>query len=179
MKTVNLKIYEFKELSKTVQEKVIKEFQQNNTFDALDFLMEERLDDLLLSSKFKANTTQLFYSLSYCQGDGAMFEFSGTYTHNKKTYNIKIKNSGRYCHEYSADFDITDENYEDLDDNKTNSKIEEKIKKEYREICKNLAHDGYSFMAEENSEESIITRIEDDNLFFTIDGREYKDDTLK
>ena len=73
-------IYEFDELSSLIQEALIKKEEENiRQCDIENFLEEEmnNLSELLLEENFgeKAVLKDVYYSLSYCQGDGAMIEF--------------------------------------------------------------------------------------------------------
>ena len=98
-----IKIYNFNELNKDIQKKLIeKEIEYQNTAyieDCLYYDMEEKAQELL-NKYFKNNNAilkNIYYSLSYCQGDGAMFEFELNY-YNKT---VKIKHDGHYYHKYS------------------------------------------------------------------------------
>lgn len=105
MKTVTqtIKLYNFNELDEKIQEKLIEKTTEQFYEDFLDCnlqeLMEEKAQELL-KKYFKNNKPELeniYYSLAYCQGDGAMFEFN-LYYYNKF---IKIKNYGHYYHSKS------------------------------------------------------------------------------
>lgn len=100
-KTIN--IYNFDELSEDIRQKLIeKELEYQYEAYCEDLLfddMEEKAKELL-EKYFKNNSAELknvYYSLSYCQGDGAMFEFD-LYYYNKY---VKIKHSGYYYHSHS------------------------------------------------------------------------------
>lgn len=76
MKTVELKLYKFDELSKEVQEKVIKNNRDINVYDDWhEFILEDWIKEVIPSKGFEA--TNIYYSGFWSQGDGAMFEYEG------------------------------------------------------------------------------------------------------
>ena len=100
-------VYNFNELSKEIQKKLIeKEIQDQNEFYLDTFLIEDMKEAAkeLLQKYFKNNKTEfeaVYYDLSYCQGRGAMIEFN-LYYYNKY---VKIKHYGNYEHERSFTID--------------------------------------------------------------------------
>lgn len=96
--TKTIKIYNFDELSEEIKQKLIeKEIEYQHELYCEDFLesdMEYKANELL-KKYFKNNNATLkkvYYALSYCQGDGAMFEFD-LYYYNK---HVSIKHYGYY-----------------------------------------------------------------------------------
>ena len=76
MKTVELKLYKFDELSKEVQEKVIEKNRDINVYDDWhEFILEDWIKEEIPSKGFEA--TNIYYSGFWSQGDGAMFEYDG------------------------------------------------------------------------------------------------------
>lgn len=76
MKTVELKLYKFDELSKDVQEKVIEKNRDINVYDDWhEFILEDWIKEEIPSKGFEA--TNIYYSGFWSQGDGAMFEYDG------------------------------------------------------------------------------------------------------
>lgn len=97
-----IKIYTFDELSEEAKQKAIENYRDNDEMEWLPDDMQWKLDELLEEVKnLTTHSSKIFYSLTYCQGDGAMFEFDGEYTYRKKTYYIKVRQSGNYYHKYS------------------------------------------------------------------------------
>jgi len=100
IETKQIKIYNFDELSEDVKRKLIeKEIDYQHEIYCEDWLeddMKYKANELLKKYFKKNNATlkQVYYELSYCQGDGAMFEFD-LYYYNKY---VKIKHNGYYCH---------------------------------------------------------------------------------
>ena len=108
--TKKYNVYNFNELSKEIQEKLIKkEIQEQNEFYIDNFLIEDMQEAAkeLLQKYFKNNKTEfkaVCYDLSYSQGHGAMIEFN-LYYYNKY---VKIKHYGHYEHERSFTIDSWD-----------------------------------------------------------------------
>lgn len=76
MKTVELKLYKFDELSKEVQEKVIQNNRDINVYDDWhDWIIEDWINEYIPKRGFDA--TNIYYSGFWSQGDGAMFEYGG------------------------------------------------------------------------------------------------------
>ena len=168
-KTISL--YKYNELSKEAQEKVLSHFQENNDFYFLEESLNELLSEKLEKNKIKIiDGLQLYYSLSYSQGDGACF----TGNFQWKGYDIRIKKAGSYCHEYSADFYIShyDKNHLGFEDEEeeANEGIYEKFKELYRSICCEIKEAGYENIEYENSEEAIKENIESNEYTFREDG---------
>ena len=152
MKTITktYNIYKFDELPQDIRQKVIEREAENiREAEIEDFLKEEMefLAAQLLEENFeeKAVFQGVYYSLSYCQGDGAMIEFDLNYC-NK---NVKIRHGGgHYYHENS--FDILEEYSEELTE-KQYKQLHEKI----HNINKQLAKYGYEFIEEDRTEKAI------------------------
>jgi hypothetical protein len=76
MRTVELKLYKFDELSKEVQEKVIQNNRDINVYDDWhEFILEDWINEVIPNKGFDA--TNIYYSGFWSQGDGAMFEYRG------------------------------------------------------------------------------------------------------
>jgi hypothetical protein len=76
MKTIELKLYKFDELSEEVQAKVIEKNRDINVHDDWhEFTTEEWITEEIPSRGFEA--TKIYYSGFWSQGDGAMFEYDG------------------------------------------------------------------------------------------------------
>ena len=76
MRTVELKLYKFDELSKEVQDKVLSKNRDINVHhDWHEFIIEDWINETIPSKGFDA--TRIYYSGFWGQGDGAMFEYDG------------------------------------------------------------------------------------------------------
>mgnify|MGYP003558164235 CR=1 FL=1 len=105
MKTITKihNIYEFDELPQDTKEQLVKKECEILTENYCNYYLEEDIEEKakeLIKKAFgeKAVFQGVYYSLSYCQGDGAMIEFDLKYC-NK---NVKIRHDGgHYYHENS------------------------------------------------------------------------------
>lgn len=101
--TKTIKIYNFDELNEDVKKELIEKEIENQHEAYCNYSLKYDMKyyaNELLKKYFKNNNAELkniYYSLSYCQGDGAMFEFD-LYYYNKY---VKIKQYGHYYHKYS------------------------------------------------------------------------------
>jgi hypothetical protein len=162
MKTIKIEAYTIDELSKEAKEKALDWFREMN--DDLPYLeegMEEKLGELLEKNQI-SGMGQVLYSLSNCQGDGAMFEGDFEWNH----YNVNIKQSGHYYHSNSKVITITDEEGNEVTENEPNEAFESI----YQSICKELEKYGYQIIEDENSEESVMESIRANDYLFTKDG---------
>lgn len=156
MREITQKIYNFNELSKEIQEKLIekeKEYQKEAFCN--DFLLEEMEEKarILLEQYFgeKATFKNVYYSLNYCQGDGAMIEFELTY-YNKP---ITIKQYGHYYHEKSfqiCSYELTE-------------KQEKQLKEKIYKMNYELAQYGYILIEAEYSNDEIIEILQENEYF--------------
>lgn len=168
MREIKQTIYNFNELSKDIQEKLIEnEKQYQKEAYCYDFLysdMKEKAKELL-KKYFKDNAvfTGVEYSLTYCQGDGAMIEFELKY-YGKLIY-IKHDNCCRYYHERS--FTLEYPNYDYLTATQEN-KLKEKIYKMNYELMRY----GYEIIEREYSNDEIIELLSENEYY--EDGEIYQ-----
>jgi len=171
-KTINLyTIDELKIVNEKGYQKAIESFRNDNEYYFLSESMEEYLIELLQESKVikydGVSDLKVYYSLSYCQGDGAMFTGLITYNYKGKDYLIKIKQSGRYYHSNSKDYSTTDTEGEEVDEWQ---EVEESFDTEYKSICEKLEQWGYDYIESEDSEENIVDTIKANEYTFTSNG---------
>jgi hypothetical protein len=159
-------VYSFDELSAEVQSKVIEEFQQSEFVNGFEWLADEmqyKLEELLNQNKLKNADVNVYYSLSYCQGDGAMFEGTLQY----KGWNVSIKQVGHYYHYNSKSIDIESVN--------TGLEAPQKIYDEFNElyidICKKLERYGYDAIESATTEEAIKDLINSNEYEFYSNGK--------
>ena len=191
MKTIEIELYKFTELSESAKNKAIEKHKENSEI-FLDFFSDD-CHEQIREKGFKGNI-KLQYSLSCSQGDGLSFscdyfdnlnalfiEILGT--EKQKTIdciinNISFKcdgNNGRYC--YASKNDISLE----LDDYKGNnyliheivSKVESKLKDLYIDLCNQLEKQGYNDIEHQYSDEYIIETLTENDYYFTINGKIY------
>ncbi len=199
VKTKEINVYEFDELSDKIQEKVIQRFvEQEFEYMNLDFF-EEFAKDYIEEKGFE--DIEIQYSLSYSQGDG--FSFEGTSSNNVKflrenfgekfvilatSYYVDDlvisvnRSSHQSVHSNSVYFDISinyisddgsDYTAYDKEISKLSelvSELEDKGAYFLEDICKKLEKDGYSEIEQMTSEETIKENIEVNEYEFDIEG---------
>lgn len=175
MKTITKEysVYTIDELSKEAQEKAHEKWVENNDYFFLEDDLNERLHELLeennikdLNDTSKAGTrpTQVMYSLSYRQGDGAMFEGMFQW----KEYTIHVKHSGHYYHYNSKNFSIMLTDTEEEPENYL--EVEKEFDDIYVDICNKLARYGYDYIEYEDSMEAFEEACDANEYTFLEDG---------
>lgn len=117
--TKEYKVYNFKELDKEVQEKLIeKEKRQQNEFYCDTFLQEDmNCSASCLLEKYFGKDTKLdnvYYDLSYSQGSGSMIEFTINIEDLNNKYHILSSEEMKFIKDISLVDDIKvyhDDNY--------------------------------------------------------------------
>lgn len=149
-------------------QKAIEKWRNDNDYPFLAEYMQDNLRELLDNTEIKlaeGYKMQVFYSLSYCQGDGAMFE--GTFLYRDKYY-VTVKQSGHYYHYNSKSIEVESE---DIDGEEVDTgEIEEEFNHIYVNICEKLAKAGYEYIEGENSEENILETMRINEYTFESDG---------
>ena len=157
MKTKTYRVYKFDELSDESKQKAINKCIESNEYHGLKLEMEDFLSQLLEEYGIKGEP-KIYYSLSYSQGDGAMFE--GDFEWNMR--DITISQVGRYTHSNSKEISFASSD--------VCERIENEFEKIYQEICNKLEKYGYSCIEYEDSEEAIIEAFEANDCYFTVNG---------
>jgi len=168
MKYKKIKVYKFEELKENIQEKVLNNFRENNDLMFLDEYLNNYLEELLIKYKILVNNDKyfkLYYSLSYCQGDGVCFIGNFEY----KNFKIKIEHNFNYYHKRSTDIYIYKEDKKGNEIEVT-EKQEEHFKNIYYEICDLIEKAGYDYIDSENSEENIKELISINEYTFRDSG---------
>lgn len=198
MKNVSVGVYEFDELSKSVQDKVIERYRDK----LADFLNEE-LEDIMswkLNNYVDNLDFELSYSLNYCQGDGVsftgsvegkeeLFTLAGLVYGNKVPKNIIrlikwdiiykvdfVRNSYHYVHRYTVQTNIN-KNYNSFKAYYYISRIiaefEKAIDKWRLQTCGTLEEFGYDTIINLYSDDNIKNYIKENERNFFIDGRDF------
>lgn len=163
-KTIN--VYNYEELDEKAKENVLKYFREQEDFYYLEEDLKEYLKQLLEENKIKViQDLKLFYSLSYCQGDGACF--IGLF--NWKGYEILIKHNSHYYHERSTDIYIYKLD-KDGNEKEATEKTYDSFKELYYSICRKIEKSGYEEIEYRQSEESIKELIEMNEYTFRENG---------
>lgn len=164
MQTKTYNIYTFDELDEKAKEKARDWWRLGNDYPFLAEAMAEHALGLLAENEIKTDDVKVYYSLSYCQGDGAMIEMSGTW----RKFNFKVTQSGSYYHYNSKNIELWDETGElslDADD-----KNYTQFNDIYVNICQKLADYGYDYIDCENSDEQVDETITINEYTFLADG---------
>ena len=146
-----INVYNFDELSENAKQKALTDRMEIEKNDYCNYCLESDMREKakeLLEKYFSSNTSfeDVYYSLRYCQGDGAMITFSigiedfNKYYHafndeemrflleNDIIEKIEVKHVGRYYHKYAFDINICYNNayweygYDDIKDDYNISK---------------------------------------------------------
>lgn len=163
MKTITKQynLYSFEELGQEAKDKAREAFNADNDYPFLTESLMEQLHDKLAKLELTEETElKIYYSLSYCQGDGLMFE--GTLS-DKKGNKYTIEHNGHYYHERSTSITGEDKNGEDID----TEKFEQNI---YIPLCEELGKIGYQEIEYQDSEESFSDTCEANEWTFLEDG---------
>lgn len=174
MKTKTIELYSLDELSEEAKEVAFRNFIETNDHYFLSDVLNEKLHELLeendiidIYGKYPSNPkhkAKVYYSLSYCQGDGAMFE--GDF--NWKKYQVIVKHSGHYYHSNSKIIEIT---YGDDIANEATEKVYAEFEEIYQEICNELKRAGYDFIEYEDSMENFEQACEANEWTFLSSGK--------
>ena len=196
MKQVSVTVYEYDELPAKVQEKLkneATEFLINSNFEAFNEWGPE-----YLNSEYGIKA-EIFYSLSYCQGDGLHFitddfltdkaleEFSKQpevvldkrlveilKKYRAEGYKVRTRHNGNHLYEYSTarDVEFDDDFEEDLvkEEVEVYEKATQLFAKFYLTICSNLEKCGYN---QYEVDEEVLRDILTDSLYYS-DGRIYE-----
>lgn len=194
MKTIEINLYKFEELSEDSKQTAIENYRtdaQNDGFGLYWF--SEMCEDKLSALGFINPKVQ--YRLSYSQGDGLSFSADGYTgllqlfigelgTHHAKlaqflcdNATLQIKgNTGHYCYASKSDIDLYLEVYSTNETRLIDQVVENvmaEITRIYLDACRILENDGYSQIEYEDSDEYIIESIIANDYDFTEDGKMY------
>jgi hypothetical protein len=198
MKTIEIKLYKFEELSKEAQQTAIEKHRDsNNEFsDRADFISED-CNEQIKNAGFE--NPKVIFSLNYCQGDGLSFS-ADSYNKLEELFikhlgkgkektakllveNCEIKitsNNGHHCYASKSDIDLSLDAYgssinvTDTDRiDKVVGAVLEDLEDIYMNLCKELEKNGYEHIEYENSDEFIKEEIEGNEYDFTEDGKMY------
>ena len=198
MRNVNVVVYEFNELSKDTQDKVIRRYREE-----LAGVLDANINDIM-HREFNNYTDNLDFSLAYslysCQGDGV--SFTGTVkdtdellTLARLVYNNRVpknilrliehdiiysveftRNSYSYVHKYTVTITIID-NYNIVDGychiSRAIADFEKAINKWYVNVCDTLEKFGYTTVEDMYSDGNIKGYIEANECEFFIDGKDF------
>lgn len=166
METRSYNVYKFDELPKEAQQEAIERWREDDDLPFLSEYLEEIAGDLLVKNGIVVDDLKVYYSLSYCQGDGAMIEMKNATWNKAKKYSIDVKQSGHYYHYNSKEITIQDENGNDAPE-----KLQDSFNELYVKICQELAKSGYKYIEDTQSDEGIMDTLRVNDYDFTLDGK--------
>lgn len=168
MKTINITLYEYDELTPQAKTKALDEWNENNENPFMQShminLLKEELDERKI--EYDMDSIDVRYSLSHSQGDGFMFEGKIVF----EQYPITVKHSGHYYHSYSKTIVF---NYEGEENDRTrpiHERVEKKFEEVYQAICKKMEQIGYNEIEYQMSEERFIEECDEGAYVFEANG---------
>jgi hypothetical protein len=160
MKIVELKLYEFNELSDNAKEKARNWYKEGNNYDFLDEFITDFVTERLQEIGFFVDDLVVSYDLGYSQGDGA--SFTAKLTKGLESYEVNRSDS-RYSHYMT----ICEVYHEDADGNIID---EPELLETMRQIAKDAEKAGYEYIEAEDSDESVDENITANEYTFEADG---------
>ena len=185
MKQVTINIYDFKELDKNIQERLIEDEAERQADIYYETLLNNDMQDYackLLRDTFKDSLfLDVCYDLSCGQGSGAMIEFDINIEALNNKYKIltkkeiekieetgfttiSVKHWGNYCHALSFDIDYQDYTFYIDNFDKTQEKLNkmiEKFKEDIIDMNEQLTKKGYEYMDFVSDRETLIDILEE------------------
>ena len=161
MITKQINLYTYDELNEKAKEKALNDFRENRDYPFLNDEMTCKAKELLKEYNIDiVKDFKVFYSLSYCQGDGAMFQ--GWFKFND--VDIFIKQRGLYYHSNSKELQFYNIEGKEIDDENNFNTI-------YKEICKELEKYGYSCIESEQEKAYIENIFIEEEYYFLSNGK--------
>lgn len=186
METITINTYNITELTGTAQQRakdlICERIEESFLDDIQDEINNYYIPDFIHNKGFDADN--VYYALSYSQGDGAMFEGRVNditkFTTNKRAIKVineygvyaKFTHKGRYYHEKSYDFTL---DFPELKPTQYRlkeefEKIEQNIIDVYEETCKEIYKQLRDHHLELTSEANIIEFAEGNGYQFNEKG---------
>jgi alpha-galactosidase/6-phospho-beta-glucosidase family protein len=159
-------VYSYDELSESAKEVARAWWVDGLQYDDLSDAMHERLGELLQEYKMKCNDAHAFYSLSYSQGDGAMFTGNVSY----KGYTFTVEHYGHYYHYNSKQITAIERNNGNNISDETWSKMFKDFEAQYVALCKDLEKYGYDYIEYEQEREVVEDNIRANEYEFYENG---------
>lgn len=161
MRTEEIQIFNFDELSDEAKEKAINHYREYDRIEWLSDALDNSLIDSLKQNDIEG-TPELRYSLSYCQGDGV--SFTGKFIWKKLNIDISVVDN-HYTHKNTVSIDIFDDEV-----NEVSEDVYEEFKQLYSLLCDEIEKYGYSIIEEVQSDEYIKQAFDDLEYEFTVNG---------
>lgn len=163
MKTIEINLYKFSELSKEAQQKAIDKWYESEEYPFLSSDIEEYSKILFEENKIEASNITILYSLSWSQGDGLYF----TGKIEKDNTTLKLTHNGRYYYANSVTMEFFGIEGEEIED--TDEKAQE-LKTIYFDICSKLEKHGYEILEYRMNTEEFNDLCEANDYYFLENG---------
>lgn len=192
MKTININIYKFSELSDLAKENARKLHYENEDYSYLSSDIAEEMKMYIEDKEYfwhACKIDDLKYSLSYSQGDG--LSFNSTFDFDKCIDTLDIKtsqknalkkvildvrsaNMGRYCFASNRDvlLEISRNSTVNILDLAFDTVLKT-AKEQYIDICSHLEKFGYSIIEYRMSDEEFSDFSDGNDYDYYEDGRMY------
>ena len=172
MKEYTVRRYSFNELQGEAREKAVTEMRQLLSAADFSYELEEYLTECVDTAVGGSNEgLEVHFSLSYCQGDGVALygrldrdEAPDLSWPEGASYAQLTRNqwSNHYSHYNSFNVEVFNAEDEEVEV----GYIEEQL----RDLCRQLARDGYNFIEGVSSEEAALEMLAEAGEVFIIDG---------
>ena len=198
MRTVQVQVFSFNELSATAKEVVLYNYRDIHTrFDDWSEPIQEGFREKAIEAGFEIE--DIFFSGFWSQGDGAMFTYTGFNDSILKNFVEQVDLSeadkviilsqgdtcgkgihrGHYCHENSCDhyntLDSTNPDWEYATDliSQHEDAFGQYVIDTYKDLCRELYSGLEKYYEELTSDEAVQEYIEESDYEFTEDGSIY------
>ena len=162
------KIVFFDALNDEAKEKAREWFRDSNDMPFLTENIGEFITEELTEAGYTINVpVEVFYSLSYSQGDGVSF----TVTLERNGGRYFVTRNGHYMHDMTMD--VSCESLEDFASVECKSQLEE-----MRAIARKAEKFGYRQIELENSDEVVDENILANEYTFTLEGQRMEPDKI-
>ena len=158
--TKEYKVYEFKELSREAKDKAIEEWYEHEDYPFLEENLNELLIEKLKEHEATITDPKVFYSLSYSQGDGAMFEGYVLWRGN----GFSVRQAGHYYHYNSKTIECDDDNLPDNGIETFNEQV-------YKPVCHALTKAGYAEIEYRMNDDEFQEHCEANDYQFLENGK--------
>lgn len=158
MKTIEIKLYDFNELSEKAKEKAKAQWYECEDYPFLEDDLIESCQEYLRQAKVKFQDIAVLYSLGYSQGDGLCF--TGTISKGKNS--LVLTHNYRYYFATSVTMTFY-KNGEEVDEN-------EELKNIYLDTCRQLEKEGYDILEYRMDDDEFSEHCEVNGYTFEENG---------
>jgi len=162
MKTIEIQLYKFSELSETAKQTAIDKWYETEGYPFLSDNLTEAVTEKLHERGCEVSDIKLLYSLGYSQGDGLCF----TGTIEKEGYRLELSHRHNYYFSRSITMDFYDKDGEDVD-------TVEALQDIYFSICREVEKIGYDELEYRMNFDEFSELSDANDYDYTEDGKLY------